>query len=78
MVKNTPAVDEAKTVIASYEKYTKAGDLDGVVSNAAEGIVLLAPEAPLLEGKAAFRQFCKPCCSWGVRTSIMIIQLRRW
>lgn len=76
MVKNTTAVDEAKAVIASYEKHTKAVDLGGVVFNAAEGVVLLASEAPLLEGKAALKQFCKHRCSWGVRTSIMIIQVR--
>ena len=40
------AIDEAKAVI-----------LDGVVSNAAEDIVMFAPDTPLLEGIAAFTSF---------------------
>ena len=51
------AIAEAKAVVTSHEKYAMAGDLDGVMSNAAEDIVVLASGVPLIEGKSAFREF---------------------
>ena len=51
------AVAEAKEVVTSHEHYAMAGDLDGVMSNTADDIVVLAAGAPLIEGKSAFREF---------------------
>jgi len=51
------AIAEAKAVLSSHEEYAMAGDLDGVLSNVAEDIVLLAAGAPLVEGRDAFREF---------------------
>lgn len=50
-------VDEAKLVVQSHERYARSGDLDAIMSNAAEDIVVLAPNMPLIQGKAAFREF---------------------
>lgn len=49
------AIDEAKAVVQSHERFARAGDLDGIMSNVAEDIVVLADETPLIKGKAAFR-----------------------
>ena len=50
-------IQEAKDVIESHEEYAKAGDLDGVMTNAADDIVVLVPGTPLVEGKEAFKEF---------------------
>jgi ketosteroid isomerase-like protein len=50
-------IAEAKAVLASHEQYAMAGDLDGVMSNVATDIVVLAAGAPLIEGRDAFEQF---------------------
>ena len=51
------AVQEAKALVAEHEALVRAADLDGIVANVAEDAVLLAPDTPLVEGKAAFREF---------------------
>jgi ketosteroid isomerase-like protein len=48
-------IEEAKAVVRSHEEYAAAGDVDGVVSNMAEDVVLLAPDVPLMEGKEGVR-----------------------
>ena len=50
-------ISEAKDVVTSHESLAMAGDLDGVMSNMADDIVVLAYGFPLLDGKAAFRDF---------------------
>ena len=50
-------IDQAKAVIRSHEMFVRTGDLDGIMSNAAEDIVVLAANAPLVQGKAALREF---------------------
>jgi ketosteroid isomerase-like protein len=50
----TKALDAAKAVIASHEQLCRDGDLVGVLSNIADDIVLVVPNVPLVEGKAAF------------------------
>jgi len=54
-VPQNSAIDEAKAVVQSHERFARAGDLDGIMSNVAEDIVVLADETPLIKGKAAFR-----------------------
>ena len=49
------AIDQARAIIRSHEVYMAAGDLDGVMSNMAEDVVMLAPDSPLIEGKDAMR-----------------------
>lgn len=49
------AIDQAKSVIRSHEVFMAAGDLDGVMSNMAEDVVMLAPDSPLIQGKKAMR-----------------------
>ncbi len=50
-------VTEAKAVIQSHEEFAKAGDLDGVMTNIADGVVMLTAGASLIEGKEALREF---------------------
>lgn len=50
-------VGSAKEVVASHERFAAAADLDGVMSNSADDIVVLIPDAPLVKGKQAFREF---------------------
>ena len=45
----------AQDVIRSHEQFAKASNLDGVMSNVADDIVLLAPGMPLVQGATAFR-----------------------
>jgi ketosteroid isomerase-like protein len=49
------AVKRAKAVVKSHEGFVESADLDGVLSNAADDIVVLAPTALLAVGKAAVR-----------------------
>ena len=57
MTHDASAVDEAKAVMASHEQFAKAGDLDGIMTNVADDIVMLTPDAPLVQGSDAFRKF---------------------
>ena len=57
MVEKNSAVAEAKDVVRSHESYAMANDLDGVMSNIANDIVLLAADNALVEGAKAFRDF---------------------
>lgn len=50
-------ISEAKGVVSSHENLAMAGDLDGVMSNMADDIVILAYGVPLVEGRSAFRDF---------------------
>ncbi|HVS30578.1 MAG TPA: nuclear transport factor 2 family protein [Thermoanaerobaculia bacterium] len=52
----TSWVGQAKAVIESHEKLARAGDLQGIMTNIAEDVVALAPDTPLIKGKAAFRE----------------------
>jgi ketosteroid isomerase-like protein len=58
---NPSAADEiiagAKKVVASHEREAMAGNLDGLVANAAEDIVVVVPGAPLVLGRDDFREF---------------------
>ena len=49
-------IEAAKAVVAAHEDLVRAGDLDGIVENAADDVVVLAPDTPLVEGKASFRE----------------------
>ena len=51
------AISEAKDVVTSHEQFAMANDLDGVMSNMADTIVVLAYAVPLIDGKSAFREF---------------------
>lgn len=55
----------AQDVVRSHEQFAKAGDLEGVLSNAADDLVVLASGAPLVEGKAAFAQFYRGLLAMG-------------
>jgi len=49
-------IDEAKAVIKSHEAFARSGDLDGIMSNIADDVVLIAPGTPLVQGKTAMRE----------------------
>jgi ketosteroid isomerase-like protein len=49
-------ISAAKAVIASHEQLCRDGDLPGVLTNIADDIVMVVPNTPLVEGKAAFEQ----------------------
>ena len=51
------SVEDAKAVIKSHEQFSKAGDLEGIMSNMADDVVFLAPGMPLMKGKDACRNF---------------------
>lgn len=53
----TTVLEDARAVITSHEQYARAGDLDGVMTNIAEDVVLLAGGTPLVEGTEAFREY---------------------
>ncbi len=48
-------IDQAKAVIANHEGNVAAADLDAIMSNMASDVVVLASDAPLVEGAAACR-----------------------
>jgi len=54
---NRNPVEEAKAVVTSHEQFSKAGDLEGIMSNMADDVVFLAPGMPLMKGKDACRNF---------------------
>jgi len=58
-------IASAKDVIASHEREAMAGNLEGVVGNAAQDIVVLAGGAPLVQGRDAFREFYGPLLAAG-------------
>ena len=49
------AIEEAKKIVASHERFTAARDIPGILSNMAEDVVFLAPDTPLIEGHDAVR-----------------------
>ena len=59
------SIEEAKVVVRSHEEYSAAGNVDGVVSNMAEDVVLLAPDAPLVVGREGVRVFYEGLFSMG-------------
>jgi ketosteroid isomerase-like protein len=59
------AIDQAKAVVQSHEEYVAAGDVDGVLSNMAPDIVVLAPDSPLVEGKDSVRALYDALFSMG-------------
>ena len=50
-------ISEAKDVVTSHENLAMAGDLDGVMTNIADDVAVLAYGVPLIEGNTAFREF---------------------
>ncbi len=48
-------VERAKAVVRAHEAAVRAGDLDAILSNAAEDAVLVAPNTPMTVGKFAIR-----------------------
>jgi ketosteroid isomerase-like protein len=62
----TDPVEQAKAVVASHEEFARTGNLDGIIENMAEDVVALAPDAPLVVGKEAMRQFYTALLSMGV------------
>ena len=50
-------VARAKALVVSHEDYSREADLDRVMTNVAEDVVLLAANAPLIEGAESFRAF---------------------
>jgi ketosteroid isomerase-like protein len=52
-----PPIDQAKDVIAEHERSSRLGDLNGVMTNMADDVVVLVYGVPLVEGKAAVREF---------------------
>jgi len=53
-------IASAKDVVTNHESEAMAGNLDGIVANAAEDIVVLAAGAPLVLGRDALREFYEP------------------
>jgi ketosteroid isomerase-like protein len=49
--------DSAVATMMSHERFSNAGDLDGVMSNIHDDLVCLFPNMPLIEGKEAFKRF---------------------
>ena len=56
-MQTTDPIHEAKAVIETHEELVRAGDLDGILANAAADVVLLAADTPLVEGRIALRDF---------------------
>jgi ketosteroid isomerase-like protein len=50
-------VAAATAIIRSHEEFTRAGDLDAVMTNIDEDVVLLTAGAPLVQGADAFKAF---------------------
>ena len=50
-------IEDAKAVVASHEQYCRLADIQKVMTNIADDIVVLAPDAPLIQGAEAFREF---------------------
>jgi uncharacterized protein (TIGR02246 family) len=50
-------VEDAKAVIKAHEEFSKAGDLEKIMSNMADDVVLLTPGMPLIKGKETCRKF---------------------
>ncbi len=50
-------ISEAKDVVTSHEHFAVANNLDGVMTVAADDIVVMAYGVPLIEGKEAWRKF---------------------
>jgi len=47
----------ARAVLVAHDRAANAGNLEAVLHNVADDVVVLAPGAPLMEGKEAFRAF---------------------
>jgi ketosteroid isomerase-like protein len=61
----TAEIDAAKAVVASHEQLCRDCDLPGVLTNIADDVVMVVPNAPLVEGKAAFEQTYSSLFSMG-------------
>jgi ketosteroid isomerase-like protein len=61
----TEEIERAKAVIASHEQFSRDGDLGGILTNVADDIVLVVPNAPLVEGKEAFQGVYSSLLSMG-------------
>ena len=46
-------VEQAKAVVASHEDNCRRCDLEAVLTNVADDVVVLASEAPLIEGRTS-------------------------
>ena len=60
-VRITAAID----MVRSHEAFARAGDLEGILSNAADDIVLLVSGMPLVDGKAALTGFYRGLLAMG-------------
>jgi ketosteroid isomerase-like protein len=49
------AIEEAKRVIESHERFAAAQDMEGILSNMAEDAIFLAPDMALVEGHQGIR-----------------------
>ena len=49
------AIEQAKKVIESHERFVAARDIPGILSNMAEDVVFLAPDMQLIEGHDGVR-----------------------
>ena len=58
-------IEDARAVIAAHERHTRDGDLEAIVAAVADDIVLLAGNAPLIAGRAAFREFYRDLLARG-------------
>jgi ketosteroid isomerase-like protein len=58
-------IEQVKAVVQSHEEYAAAGDVDGVISNMAPDVVVLAPDSPLVEGEKAVRALYEALFSMG-------------
>ena len=58
-------IEEAKEVLRSHETFAMQGNLDGVMTNIAADIVVLASGMSLVEGRDAFREFYGAVLSGG-------------
>jgi ketosteroid isomerase-like protein len=58
-------VEQAKTVIANHEDNCRRCDLEAVLINVSDDVVVLASEAPLIEGRAAFENFYRDLLDMG-------------
>lgn len=59
------AVEDAKAIVELHQQYCRDGDVEKVLTNIAEDVVLVAADAPLIEGADAFREFYKTLSSMG-------------
>ena len=58
-------IDKAKSVISDHERLAAEGDISKIEANFSDDVVLLAGNAPLVEGIESFRSFYSGLISMG-------------